>query len=87
MNITEAKSEKIPMYYVIWDDGREGRIRTEFPRQGDIAVKCGTELEKFGAEDVKIVPCREDGCTIPVWTLGDPGAYYFMSMQKKGWLR
>lgn len=84
--MTEPTVPKVPMYYVVWDDGREGRIRTEFPRRDEVAVKCSIGLEEYGAEDVKIVPCREDGCTIPVWTLGDPGAYYFMSMQKKGWL-
>ena len=75
--MTAPTVPKIPMYYVTWDDGNEGRIRTHYPRRGDIAAKCGIGLEEHGAEDVKITPCRDDRCTVPTWTMGCPGFYYF----------
>ncbi len=75
----EPTEPKIPTYYVTWDDGREGRIRTQIPRRSEIAVKCGVGLEEHGAEEIKIIPCREGGCGIPLWGVGDPGFYYFAS--------
>ena len=72
-------SIKPMMYYVTWDDGHEGRIRTQLPRQGRVAVQCGLGLEKAGAEEVKIISVRDDECFIPVWKMGDPGFYYFAS--------
>lgn len=79
---TPSEKVKIPKYYVTWDDGNEGRIRTELPRQGREAVLCGTGLEKHGAENVKIIPCRSDECTLPLWTVGDPGWDYFAAADK-----
>ena len=64
------------MYYVTWDDGHEGRIRTELPRDAQTAIKCGQGLEESGAEEVKIILCRSE-CLIPLWRVGDPGFYYF----------
>ncbi len=77
--MTDSPPKQTSMYYVTWDDGREGRIRTQFPRQEKIALQCAVGLRRHGAEDVKIVPRREDDCTIPVWKAGDPGFYYFAS--------
>ncbi len=73
----EPTKPKTPMYYVTWDDGREGRIRTQVPRRAREAMMCSGGLKKYGAEDVKTIPCRDDRCTIPTWTLGDPGFDYF----------
>lgn len=78
----DTKKPQVSMYYVVWDDGKEGRIRTQCPRQVKEAVMCGEGLSRYGAEDVKIIPCRDDECTLPLWTTGDPGWDYFAAADK-----
>lgn len=70
------------LFWVTWEDGRGGRIRTQYPRDKDAALSCVIGLERSGAEEVELLPCRESGlCGIPIWRMGDPGFYYFSKVE------
>lgn len=75
--MTNQELEPNRLYYILWDDGEGGNVRTQLPRKGEFAEMCMVGLRRYGAEEVRAVPCREGGSAVRTWKVGTPGSGYF----------